>query len=319
MPGLTRQQHEAAAAALHLTEPADQPAAFVGAADEGCARGLVDGDRRVATRGRCVPPEARILREDLLLERAELRTGLDAELLDEHVARLLVGAQRVGLTARAVQGEHEQLAEPLPDRVLLGEPLGLDRDRRVAAPLEIDRELGLQRDEVQLLQALALGLRPGLVGDVGEWVAAPQRERVGEVDAGVVEATALAGFDGGGHVALEAGRIDLFRRDVEHVARWPGHQHGGRCPGGAVRLEHPPQVRHVGLEGRRRRGRRLAVPELVDQAVDRDDPSGLEEEQRQERPVFGRAELQRALLTGHREGPEQRELQPFRRQGAHSR
>ena len=74
--------------------------------------------------------------------------------------RLGTRAQRVGLPARPVQGEHEQLAEPLADRVLLGQPFGLDRDRRVAAALEVDRELGLERDEVQLLQALALGLRP---------------------------------------------------------------------------------------------------------------------------------------------------------------
>ena len=68
--------------------------------------------------------------------------GSMPELLDEHVAGVLVRAQRVGLAARPVEGEHQQLAEPLADRVLLGEPLGLDRDRCVPTPLEVDRELG---------------------------------------------------------------------------------------------------------------------------------------------------------------------------------
>ena len=207
---------------------------------------------------------------------------------------LLVGAQRVGLPARPVQREHQQLAEPLPDRVLLGEPLGLDRDRRVPAPFQIDRELGLQRDEVQLLEPLALGLRPGLVRDVGEGLAPPEGERVGEVDAGVVEPAPLPRLDRGGDVAFEPGGIHLLGRDVEDVAGRAGDEDGRRRAGGAVRLEHPAQVGHVGLEGRRRRGRRLAVPELVDQPVDGDDPSRLQQEERQQGPVFGRAELQRA-------------------------
>ena len=233
--------------------------------------------------------------------------------------RFLVGAQRVGLAARPVQREHQQLAEPLPDRVLLGEPLGLHRDRRVPAPFQIDRELGLQRDEVQLLEPLALGLRPRLVRDVGEGLAPPEGEGVGEVDAGVVEPAPLPRLDRGGDVALEPGGIHLLGRDVEDVAGRAGDQDGRRRAGGAVRLEHPAQVGHVGLEGRRRRGRRLAVPELVDQPVDGDDPSRLQQEERQQGPVFGRAELHGALLTGHREGPEQRELQSFGGQDAHSR
>ena len=245
----------------------------------------------VAAGRRRVPAEARVLGEDLLLERPQLGSGLDPELLDEHVARVLVGAQRVGLPARPVQREHQQLAEPLPDRVLLGEPLGLDRDRRVPAPFQIDRELGLQRDEVQLLEPLALGLRPRLVRDVGEGLAPPEGEGVGEVDAGVVEPAPLPRLDRGGDVALEPGGIHLLGRDVEDVAGRPGDQDGRRRAGGAVRLEHPAQVGHVGLEGRRRRGRRLAVPELVDQPVDGDDPSRLQQEQRQQGPVFGRAEL----------------------------
>ena len=189
----------------------------------------------------------------------------------------------------------------------------------MTAALEVDRELGLERDEVQLLEPLALGLRPRLVRDVGERLTPPEGEGVGEEDAGVVEPAELPGLDRGGDVALEPGGIDLLGRDVEDVAGRAGDEDGRRRAGGAVRLEDPAQVRDVGLQRRGGRGRRLAVPELVDEPVDGDDPPRLEQEQREQGPVFGRAELDRAALGDHRERAEQRELQTFRRQGAHSR
>ena len=61
------------------------------------------------------------------------------------------------------------------------------------------------------------------------------------------------------------------------------------------------------------------MPELVDEPVDGDDPARLEQEQREQRPVLGRAELDGPVLGRHGERAEQRELQTFRRQGAHSR
>ena len=177
MPGSPDNSASRPAAGLHFAEPADQAQPLVGPADEGRARRFVDRapERCRPADGACQPRPgswARICSSS----DAQLGPGLDPELLDEHVARVLVGAQRVGLPARPVEREHQQLAEPLPDRVLLGEPLGLDRDRRVPAPFEIDRELGLQRDEVQLLEPLALGLRPRLVRDVGEGLAPPEGE-----------------------------------------------------------------------------------------------------------------------------------------------
>ena len=87
--------------------------------------------------------------------------------------------------------------------------------------------------------------------------------------------------------------IDEGRGDVERVAGRPRHEDGGRRARHAVGFEHPPQVGDVGLEGGGRGGGRLAVPQLLDQAVDRDHAARFEQEQRQQGPVLGRAEVDR--------------------------
>lgn len=46
------------------------------------------------------------------------RTGGDAEFLVQHLIGVLVGPQGLGLTARPVQRQHEQFAQPLPQRVI---------------------------------------------------------------------------------------------------------------------------------------------------------------------------------------------------------
>ena len=225
---------------------------------------------------RGLPAQIRILGEDALFEVAQPRPGFDPQLFDEKITCVLERPQRVRLPPGAVQREHQQLAETLANRVLLREPLGLDRDRRVAAAFEVDRQLGLERDEVQLHEPLALRLRPLLVRDVGKGRAPPERERVGQVNRGVVEPTPLDCFEGGRDVALEPHRVDLFGRNVEHIAGRPGDEHCRGRAGDSLRLQDPPEIRDICLEGGGRGGRGLALPEPVDEAVDRDDPAGLE-------------------------------------------
>ena len=148
-----------------------------------------------------------------------------------------------------------------------------------------------------------LGLRPRFVGDVRERLAPPQGERIGEEDAGVVEPAELLGLDGRCDIALEPHGIDLFGRDVEDVPGRAGDEDARRRSGSAVRFEGPSQVRDVRLQRRRGRGRWLTVPELVDEPVDRDDPPRLEEEERQERAVLGRAELDGTRSAATANGP----------------
>ena len=62
---------------------------------------------------RLLEQERLVLAEDRGLELAQLRAGVDAELLDQRLARGAVGGERVGLPARAVEREHELRARAL--------------------------------------------------------------------------------------------------------------------------------------------------------------------------------------------------------------
>ena len=90
---------------VELTVPADQ---HWGAALEG-RRQL-----RLA-RGRV---QRWILRENRLLQRAQLRARLDANLLDQRSPRAPVRLERLRLPAAAVEGEHEVSTQTLAQRLL---------------------------------------------------------------------------------------------------------------------------------------------------------------------------------------------------------
>ncbi len=70
------------------------------------------------------------------MQAAQLGTGLDADCVDERVARPPVRAEGVGLPATAVQRQHPQAVEALAQRLL--------RDQR----LQLAHRLGVARLEV---------------------------------------------------------------------------------------------------------------------------------------------------------------------------
>ena len=81
--------------------------------------------------------EPRLLPQDRGLQTLERRPGLDAELLDERLTGVLVRRERLHLTARAVEREHQLAAKPLPERMPRDERLELADDLLVAAGGEI--------------------------------------------------------------------------------------------------------------------------------------------------------------------------------------
>jgi hypothetical protein len=138
--------------------------------------------------------------------------------------------------------------------------------------------------EPQLFEPLALDLHEALVGEVGEGRAAPERRRLPE------SRGRGRGVSGG---ASSASRIDELRApdgidvpwlDGEDVAAGPGLEPGG------LGAEDLAQVRDVHPEasggGLHRRGR----PHLLDQPLGGDDLVGVEEQQRERRPLLAATE-----------------------------
>ena len=119
--------------------------------------------RRSSTGGRTAGRSSDgILAQDRLLELAQGGARLEAELLDERAARVLVGRERVGLAAGAVEREHELAAQALVgtgaarrERLELGDEVG------VAAELELGVDQVLPRREAELLEPRDLGRANG--------------------------------------------------------------------------------------------------------------------------------------------------------------
>ena len=132
------------------------------------------GERRLLEQQRLV------LAQDRGLELAELGAGVDAELLDERLARAAVGGERVRLPAGPVEREHQLGARPLAQGLRIDERLELRDELRVTAECEVGVDPLLERDGAELLEPRDLGLRERLVEEVRERRAAPERERLAQ-------------------------------------------------------------------------------------------------------------------------------------------
>ena len=117
-----------------------------------------------------------------------------------------VRPERLGLAARPIEGEHEQLAKPLAEGVLQDERLELRDEVGGTAELDLGRDPLLDRDGTELVKTPGFGLRPLLEGELGQRRAAPEVERAHE------ERAALLGGCGSrvGEHLLEATRVDLL-------------------------------------------------------------------------------------------------------------
>ena len=174
-----------------------------------------DGDRRA-------PVEVRVLPEDPILERPQLGFGLGAELAAQHRPALLVRAQRLRLTSRPVQGEHQGGPHAGPQGVVGDDARQLRGDLTVTSGRQERLGPRLQRLQAQLLEPADLGLDEPLVGQLAERGASPHRPGRFEDRSRLVGA--LVG-EGGAAVVEGSARI------AWHRGRRHGRRGGSRVPG----------------------------------------------------------------------------------------
>ena len=167
--------------------------------------------RRRDRRGR---GELLVLVQDRAVKRLQLGARVDPELVHERRARRCVRVERLRLPARAVEREHQLAAQALPQRLLANERLELADELGAAAALEVGVDPRLERGEPELLEPRDLGLRPGLVREVGEGGAAPELERRGELG----RAFGRGELRRGAEPALELGAV---QRSGARSSRYP--------------------------------------------------------------------------------------------------
>src|SRR4051794_8838414 len=131
--------------------------------------------------GECVwNAELRALVQHRLLEPAQGRSWLDAEVVDHAPPRLGEDPQRVGLAAGAIQRKHLLAGEPLAQRMLGHESLELRRHLAMAAEREVSVDALLDCAHPQLLEPLCLVADGRLIGEIGERRPAPERQRLAQ-------------------------------------------------------------------------------------------------------------------------------------------
>ena len=162
------------------------------------------------------------------------------------------------------------------------------------AAFEVGGDARLERRQPTLLEPRRLGLGEGLVGNVGERRAPPERERLPE----------RVRLPRGGK-PLEALDVELVRLDPDDVAGRPGED-----PFGAQRLAERMHVHLQRAGGALGRG---LAPDPVDETIRGDRLVGLEQQQSEQRPRPFPAERQRnAVVSKHLQRPQQPEFHPLR-------
>jgi hypothetical protein len=111
--------------------------------------------------------------EDRGLERPQVRTGLQAELVQELPSRPAVDREGFCLPARPVERDHELFPQTLPRAVLIDQRLELSEEIRMTPQSQIGVDPRLQAADAQLVQSSRLRLSERLIHDVGESGPAP--------------------------------------------------------------------------------------------------------------------------------------------------
>ena len=162
--------------------------------------------------------ERGVLAEDRLVQTAQLRARLDADLVHERASRFPVGVERLRLAPAAVQREHALGMQALAQRVLGDDRVDLPGDLQMVPRGQVRVERELDGLDAQLLEAPDLRRGERRVGHVGQRRAAPQRERLAR---GVGRLAAGPGAVGLGQAAAGIGarRPSRGRRAARSRAR----------------------------------------------------------------------------------------------------
>ena len=160
-----------------------------------------------------------VVAQNRLLELAQPRRGLQAELVAERPAARLVQVECVRLAPAAVEGEHGELAQPVAARLLCDLACSSSAATlRMVSEVELGLEPVLEGLEAELAEARALRRDERERSKAVEQVAAPEVERLGEHRRRSRRVAFLQDAPPLGGERTEPQHIKLVGLEVEHVA-----------------------------------------------------------------------------------------------------
>lgn len=214
-----------------------------------------------------------------LMQSAQLRSGFDAELIDQDAARLIEHCQRLCLPIAEEEGEHELAAQAFVQRVFP------DQLRERAG------QVGVPAKVVQGVEPQPFGLKParapvlGRIGEfgpfrhVGQRFAAPERQRLGRQVGRPLPVGGFSRLTPRGFQRREQADIQLLIGEVEQVSVGRGAQPRGHFI--AKDVTKPFDLVVQRLPGQ---PRWFARPQRVDQSIGGDRGAGVQKQRREQRP-----------------------------------
>ena len=206
--------------------------------------------RRLACRGL---EQRGVTGEDRLLQMLELRSGIKPQLGAQCPDGVAVGIQRLALSSRAIQGEHELSAHALAQGLGGYELLELGHQLGAAAQREVGLDPIFDGGSAQVLQARDLGRREWLERDVGQRRATPLLERGPQPRGGTLGSAGCKRPPAVLAQAFEPCQVELVTLDAQAVSGVAGYE---PCGFAAERAAQPRDHRLDGLD--RSVGRSLA-------------------------------------------------------------
>ena len=232
--------------------------------------------------------ERRIVVEDGLLDGAQRRAGLDAEVGGEGQTGTSEGSERVGRSPGLVERPHQQPPGPLAVRVGLDEGFELADPERAEPPVEVGLGAVLGDRVTHLDETLDLAHRHRALGHAVVGRAAERGGGAGEQPGGSVRIAAAEGFSRLRRQVRHGRGVDLDDLGIESIA--------------AVALddreptERSAETHDVGLQGLAPRRRRSLRPQRVGERVDRHRLAHPRCERRQQGLLGGRDPHRRAAV-----------------------
>jgi hypothetical protein len=229
--------------------------------------------------------QRRVLSEHAALELLQGSARLQTELVAKPGDAPLIGGERIGLSTRSIEREHELLQQVLAEGMLGTETFDLRHDLPVAAERQVGVDPCLVRVQDALLKESHLRHSPRLELQIGERRTPHKAECLAEQGGRLLR----VGCSRLPHEAVEPFEVGLTLTDDELVATLTR-----RDP---VAAERTPEVGDVHLHTLGRVRRRVVRPDRLDEAIRRDRMSLRQKEHGEKRPLFGRAERDRPAVV----------------------
>ena len=127
-----------------------------------------------------------MVHEDLVVNLAQLRPRVDAQIVGEHAPGRLVQVQRVGLPTIGVEGAHQLRTQPLAKPILRDQGFQLDQDGGMLPAKEVGLDPVLRRRQPPLREVDRGCLTEGQIRHIDQRRTSPQAQRppqnVGRLD-----------------------------------------------------------------------------------------------------------------------------------------